>query len=347
MSMEVTARALVTGGKGILAADESLPTIEKRFQQIDLPSTEHNRRAYREMLFSTPGIEDYIGGVILFEETLRQEDSHGVPLVKLLQDRKIIPGIKVDKGAKSMPRFPGEKLTQGLDGLHERLVSYRELGAEFTKWRAVITIGEQIPTNSCIKSNAHHLALFAAASQEAGLVPIVEPEVLMDGSHDIDECEHATEAALYHLFEALYEHRVSMEEMLLKCNMVVSGTDCATQAPVDEVAFRTLRCLRHAVPSAVPGIAFLSGGQTAEAATERLNAMNKMGPHPWALSFSFGRALQDAALHAWRGNNVPQGQEALYHRARLCSLARVGLYSPSMETESHSIADMYQRRVAA
>jgi fructose-bisphosphate aldolase, class I len=331
-SIEVTARALVAPGKGILAADESFPTIEKRFKPIGLESTEETRRAYREMLFTTPGIGQFISGVILFDETIRQRCS-GMEVVELLQVQGMIPGIKVDKGAKPMAGFPGEKVTQGLDGLRERFAEYAEIGAQFSKWRAVISIGDSIPTSACLKANAHALARFAALSQEAGLVPIVEPEVLMDGDHTIERCEEVTEAALYYVFDALFEQRVSMEKMLLKPNMVLPGKDASAQAGPDEIADYTVRCLRRTVPAAVPGIVFLSGGQSPADATENLNAMNKLGPHPWELSFSFGRALQDPALQAWQGRDTRAGQQALYNRARLNSLARYGKYSREMEVE--------------
>jgi fructose-bisphosphate aldolase, class I len=347
--MEVTARALVAPGKGVLAADESLPTIEKRFRPIDLESTEETRRAYREMLFTTPGIAQFLSGAILFDETIRQLCT-GVGFVEVLQVQGMIPGIKVDKGAKPMAGFPGEKVTQGLDGLRERFAEYLEIGAEFSKWRAVISIGENIPTTPCLKANAHALARFAALSQEAGLVPIVEPEVLMDGGHTIDRCEEVTEAALYYVFDALFEQRVSMEKMLLKPNMVLSGKSCPHQAGPDEIADRTVRCLRRTVPAAVPGIVFLSGGQSAIDATENLSAMNKLGPHPWELSFSFGRALQDDALRAWQGRDTRAGQQALYRRARLNSLARYGKYSREMEDqglEAQVVVEEALRRAAA
>lgn len=336
MAMEqlrATAEAIVEPGRGILAADESLPTIEKRFKSIDVPSTEENRRAYRQMLFTTKGVGEYVSGVILFDETIRQKTEDGVPFPQALSEAGVIPGIKVDKGAKALAGFPGEKVTEGLDGLRDRLAEYRELGARFTKWRAVIAIGEGLPTAYCIEANAHALARFAALSQEAGLVPIVEPEVLMDGDHTVERCEEVTVSTLSTVFYQLQQHRVVFEGMLLKPNMVLSGKGCPTQASVGDVAEATVRALRSAVPAAVPGIVFLSGGQGPELATEHLNAMNALGEQPWELSFSYGRALQEAALKAWKGDgaNVGAGQRALLHRAKLCGAARHGKYSKAME----------------
>jgi fructose-bisphosphate aldolase class I len=331
--LEATARALVVKGKGILAADESHPTIQKRFTAIGIESTEENRRAYRNMLFSTQGAEEFISGVILFDETIRQKASDGAPFVDVLQRKGIIPGIKVDKGTIAMPGFPGEKITAGLDGLGERLNEYRALGARFAKWRAVLTIGPGIPTRSCLNANAHALALYAALSQEAGLVPIVEPEVLMDGDHDIDRCEEATDAALMSVFDELREYRVLLEGMLLKPNMVLAGKQSQKQADIAQVAEATIRCLRRTVPAAVPGIVFLSGGQSAELATRHLNAMNAMGTHPWEISFSYGRALQDPALKAWKGSaaNAVAAQKQFYHRAKCNGAARFGKYSDQLE----------------
>jgi fructose-bisphosphate aldolase class I len=333
--LEATARALVAPGKGILAADESFPTIEKRFKSLEIDSTEDSRRAYREMLFTTPGIGDHISGVILFDETIRQSGADGTPFPKVLEDAGVIPGIKVDTGAKALAGAEGEKVTEGLDGLRDRLDEYRELGARFTKWRAVIEIGDGLPSAYCIHVNAHALARFAALSQEAGLVPIVEPEVLMDGGHTIDRCYEVTEATLEAVFAELFSQRVVYERMLLKPNMVLSGKDCPDQASPEEVARATVRCFRSVVPAAVPGIVFLSGGQSDEVATANLNAMNAIGPHPWELSFSYGRALQAPALKAWRGEegNLSAGQEALAHRARLNGAARSGSYTPEMEKE--------------
>ena len=328
-----TAQAMVAKGKGILAADESFGTIEKRFKAINLPSTEEHRRAYRDMLFTTPGIGAFISGVIMFDETIRQRSSDGTPFPEVLERQGILPGIKVDAGAKALAGYPGEKITEGLDGLRERLAEYRTLGAQFTKWRAVIAIGEGLPTRFCIDANAHALARFAALSQEAGLVPIVEPEVLMDGDHPIERCEAVTETTLTSVFFHLQAHRVSLEGMVLTPNMVLSGNRCLRQAGVEEVAQATVRCLKRTVPAAVPGIVFLSGGQTPQQATAHLNAMNALGDLPWELSFSYGRALQDEALKAWGGNpaNVAAGQKAFAHRARLVSAARSGTYSPKME----------------
>jgi fructose-bisphosphate aldolase, class I len=327
------ARAIVAPGKGILAADESSGTIEKRFRSIQVESTEEHRRAYRELLFTTDGAGEFISGVILFDETIRQRAADGTPFPDVLDRQGIIPGIKVDTGAKELAGFPGEKVTEGLDGLRGRLASYRDLGARFTKWRAVIAIGDGIPTRTCIDANAEALARFAALSQEAGLVPIVEPEVLMDGAHTIERCDDVTADTLGAVFAALRAHRVRLDGTLLKPNMVLSGRDCPEQAGVQQVADATVRCLRDAVPASVPGIVFLSGGQTDEAATAHLNAMNQLGPQPWQLSFSYGRALQAPALKAWKGEaaNAPSAQRAFYHRARLNGAARFGRYSEDME----------------
>jgi len=332
--LAATAAALVAPGKGILAADESSGTIKKRFDSIDVPSTEDNRRAYRELLFSTEGAADFISGVILYDETLRQSAADGTPLPELLAGQQIIPGIKVDKGTTGLAGFPGEKVTEGLDGLFDRLVEYRDLGARFTKWRAVITIGEHIPSFACIAANAEALGRFAACSQEAGLVPIVEPEVLMDGDHTIERCDRATRDTLAEVFAALRRHRVQLDGILLKPNMVLSGSECATQAGVDQVAQVTVAALLDCVPASVPGIVFLSGGQSDEAATAHLNAMNRLGGAPWELSFSYGRALQAPALKAWKGEaaNGPAAQRAFHHRARLNGAARSGSYTEAMET---------------
>jgi fructose-bisphosphate aldolase, class I len=330
-ALHEVARAMVAKGKGILAADESHGTIEKRFRPIKVESTEENRRAYRDMLFTTPGVEEFISGVILFDETIRQSSADGTPFAELLAKRGIIPGIKVDKGAKELSNFPGETITEGLDGLLDRLNEYADLGAKFTKWRAVITIGEGIPTVYCIKANAHALARYAALSQEAGLVPIVEPEVLMDGAHTIERCYEVTVQVLSRVFRELVLHRVDLEGTVLKPNMVLSGKDCPEQAPVEAVAEMTVKALRATVPSAVPGIAFLSGGQDDEEATVRLNAMNALGDHPWELTFSFGRGLQAGPLKAWSGSaaNVPAGQDAFYNRAKANGAARFGTYEPA------------------
>jgi fructose-bisphosphate aldolase class I len=332
-ALETTAQALVAKGKGILAADESSGTIKKRFDGIGIPSTEDTRRAYRDLLFTTPGVEESISGVILYDETIRQSSLKGVPFPRLLADRGIVPGIKVDAGAKALAAFPGEKVTEGLDGLRERLAEYATLGARFAKWRAVITIGDGIPSRGCIRANAHALARYAALCQEAGLVPIVEPEVLMDGAHTIERCYEVTESTLASVYHALHGQRVALEGTLLKPNMVLSGASCPKQAGTREIAEATIRCFRRTVPTAVPGIVFLSGGQTPEQATERLDAMNRMGPHPWEVSFSYGRALQAPPLEAWRGRdeNVQAAQKAFFHRSRLNGAARYGKYTPEME----------------
>jgi fructose-bisphosphate aldolase class I len=332
-NLEDVARALVSPHKGILAADESGGTIEKRFKSIGVPSTEENRRDYREMLFRTKGAEEFISGVILYDETIRQKAADGTALAKLLQDKGIIPGIKVDTGAKALAGSPKEKITEGLDGLRERLVEYRGLGAKFAKWRAVITIGDGIPSDYCVATNAHALARYAALCIEAGIVPIVEPEVLMDGSHTIERCYEVTERTLQLVFAELYAQGVPYEQMLLKPNMVISGSECKVQADVREVAEATLTCFRRTVPAAVPGIVFLSGGQSDELATAHLNEMNKLGGAPWELSFSYGRALQAPALKAWGGKaaNVPAGQRAYYHRAKCNGAARTGNYTDAME----------------
>src|SRR5262245_42463485 len=329
--LETTAQALVAPGKGILAADESTPTITKRFQAVRLASTEENRRAYREMLFTTPGLSDSISGVILFDETIRQKARDATPFAELLRRRGIIPGIKVDQGSKPLAHFRGEQVTEGLDGLRDRLTEYVQFGARFTKWRAVIRIGKDIPTPDGLAANAHALARFAAQSQESGLVPIVEPEVLMDGDHKIGRCEEVTAATLQRVFSELAAHRVVLEQMLLKVNMVLPGEECPTSASVLEVARTTLHCLRRVVPTAVPGVVFLSGGQDDVLATRHLNAMNQFGDEPWQRSFSYGRALQAPALKAWRVQDVRAGWQALGHRARCNSAARCGSYSDEME----------------
>jgi fructose-bisphosphate aldolase class I len=332
--LEHTAKALVAEGKGFLAADECDGTIKKRFDSIGAESTEENRRAYRDLLFTTAGVEEFISGVILFDETIRQSSADATPFPKLLERRGIIPGIKVDKGAKPLANANRETVTEGLDGLRDRLNEYRELGARFTKWRAVISIGEGIPSEYCVWVNAHALARFAALSQEAGLVPIVEPEVLMDGEHTIERSFEVTSRTLHAVFTELRDQRVEPEGMLLKPNMVLSGYESSQQAGHDEVAEWTIRCLRRHVPAAVPGIVFLSGGQSDEDATANLNAMNALGPHPWELSFSYGRALQAPALKAWRGEaeNLEEAQKAFYRRAKFNGAARSGSYAPEMET---------------
>ena len=334
--LEDVARAIVAPGRGILAADESDGTIEKRFKSIDVESTEANRRDYREMLFRTAGAEEFISGVILFDETLRQAGADGTRLAKVLEEKGILPGIKVDKGAKQLAGSPVEKVTEGLDGLRERLSEYRSLGAKFAKWRAVITIGDGIPSDYCLDTNAHALARYAALCTEAGIVPIVEPEVLMDGAHTIERCHEVTERTLRKVFTCLYHQRVPLEQILLKPNMVLSGSECPTQASVRQVAEATLECFRNAVPAAVPGIVFLSGGQSDELASAHLNEMNKLGGAPWELSFSYGRALQSPALKAWRGkaDNVTAAQKAYFHRAKCNGAARSGSYTEAMESDA-------------
>ena len=333
ISPEETARALVAPGKGILAADESSPTIAKRFASIGVESTESNRRDYRELLFRASGAEEFISGVILFDETIRQQAADGTRLVEVLEKSGIIPGIKVDTGAKVLAGSPDEKVTEGLDGLRERLVEYRDLGARFAKWRAVIAIDDGIPSDYCLETNAHALARYAALCLEAGVVPIVEPEVLMDGSHDIGRCFDVTSRALSAVFEELFAQQVALEQILLKPNMVLSGKDCPQQASVREVAELTLRCFRRSVPAAVPGVVFLSGGQSDELATAHLNEMNAIGNAPWELSFSYGRALQAPALAAWGGcaDQRADAQGAFLHRARCNGAARSGDYSEKME----------------
>lgn len=334
--LEKTVAELTAPGKGILAADESSGTIEKHFKAVNVPCTEETRRIYRELLFSVPGLGAFISGVILFEETLKQKSAAGVPLPQLLTAQGIVPGIKVDKSTLALPEFPGEKVTQGLDGLAQRLGEYKQRGARFAKWRAVLTIGAGIPTPQGIAANAMALARYAAICQAQGLVPIVEPEVLMDGNHDIETCARVTEEVQHAVFHALHQHRVVLELMLLKPNMVLPGLDCPRQASPEEVAAATLTCLRHTVPAAVPGIYFLSGGQGEVAATANLNAMNTGSDKlPWVLSFSYGRALQESALNTWRGENVniTTAQQALYQRARLNSAASRGKYTAAMEYE--------------
>jgi fructose-bisphosphate aldolase class I len=336
--LEETAKALVAPGKGILAADESTGTIKKRFDSIDVESTEENRRAYRELLFTTEGAGEFISGVILYEETIRQSMTDGTPFPRVLEQAGIIPGIKVDTGAKQLPLAPEEKITEGLDGLRERLEEYRGLGARFAKWRAVISIDDanDIPSDYCIWTNAHALARYAAHCQEAGLVPIVEPEVLMDGEHTIQTSFHVTARTLLAVFTELHDQRVALEGTLLKPNMVLPGYDSPEQVPNEEIAETTIRCFKRVVPASVPGVVFLSGGQSDEDATARLNAMNAIGGVPWQLSFSYGRALQTGALRAWRGDqaNVPAAQEAFHHRAKLNGAARYGRYSEEMEREA-------------
>lgn len=332
------AQAIVARQKGVLAADESTPTIKKRFDTIGVESTEETRRSYRELLFTSEGIEKYIGGVILYEETLRQSTKDGTPFAKLLSSRGITPGIKVDKGAKALALYPGEKVTEGLDGLRDRLIEYKALGAQFAKWRAVIEIDEHaIPTAYGIEANAHALARYAALCQELDIVPIVEPEVLMDGAHDIARCEAVTSRVLEAVFSELDAHGVLFEGMLLKPNMILPGLKCTHQSSVEEVAEATMRCMKRYVPAAVPGIVFLSGGQSAEVATAHLNAMNQMDAYPWEVSFSYGRALQAPVLAAWKGDesNVAAAQQALLKRCMFNGLARDGKYETKMETDGY------------
>jgi fructose-bisphosphate aldolase class I len=334
--LQKTAQGIVADGKGILAADESGGTIKKRFDSIGVESNEEARRAYRDLLFTTEGAEEYIGGVILFDETLRQSSADGTPFPKLLESKGIVPGIKVDTGAKPLALAEGETVTEGLDGLRERLNEYRELGARFAKWRAVITIGKDIPSEYCIWTNAHALARYAALCQEASIVPIVEPEVLMDGDHTLERSFEVTSRTLHAVFTELRDQRVQPEGILLKPNMILPGYECPQQASDEAIAHETVRCFRRHVPAAVPGIVFLSGGQSEEEATSRLNAMNALGQHPWKLSFSYGRALQAAALKAWGGKeeNVEAAQRAYYHRAKMNSAAQTGTYAPDMEREA-------------
>ena len=332
--LEQTATALIAKGKGILAADETVPTLTKRFSTLKIESTEDSRRAYRELFFTTPDVSEFISGVILQDETIRQKNAAGTPLAEVLSKQGIIPGIKVDTGAKVLAGSPEEKVTEGLDGLRDRLKEYRALGARFAKWRAVIRITDTLPSPMCISANAHALARYAAICQEQNIVPIVEPEVLMDGSHTIERCEEVTNSVLHAVFHALFEQGVRLEGMLLKPNMVISGKECRRQASVDEVATATLGCLRRHVPAAVPGIVFLSGGQSDVLATAHLNAINRLDLlKPWTISFSYGRALQDPAIEAWRGKqqNVKSGQQAFYFRAKCNSASALGKYTPGLE----------------
>ncbi len=326
------AQAMVAPGKGIIAIDESNATCKKRFDGVGIECTEENRRAYRELLLSTPKLGEHISGAILYDETLRQAQKDGTSFVQLMQKQGVLPGIKVDKGTVALAGYPGELVTEGLDGLRDRLKEYAKLGAKFAKWRAVITIGEDTPSGSCIESNCHALARYAALCQEQGIVPMVEPEVLMDGDHDIEVCYDVTEATLRSLFGALYEQNVMLEGTILKASMVISGKKCAEQASVEEVAEYTLRCLKSAVPASLPGIVFLSGGQSDEAATAHLNAMNQMGPNPWPLSFSYGRAMQQAALKLWSEDmsaNVAAAQRTVAQRAKDNGLAALGQWKKS------------------
>jgi fructose-bisphosphate aldolase class I len=335
-SMEDTARALVAPGKGVLAADESTPTMAKRLSSIGLQSTEVLRRAYREILFTTDGLSEHIGGVILYDETVGQRDGSGTPFPDVLLRHGIVPGIKVDGGTRPLAGFPGEVATQGLDGLRERLVEYAARGLRFAKWRAVIHIGEGLPTDACVETNAHELARYAALSQEAGLTPIVEPEVLMDGHHDLETCADVTERVLREVYAQLSNHRVVLEASLLKPNMVLPGSESDSTATDAEIARATVEVLRRTVPAAVPGVLFLSGGQSDGQATARLDAINRLGKQPWELSFSFGRALQAPVLRAWAGEGANRlaAQDALLKRARLNGAARQGRYDVRLEQEA-------------
>jgi len=339
-----TARAMVADDKGLLAMDESNPTCNKRFARLGIPQTEQARRAYRELIVTTPGLGESISGAILYDETIRQQKNDGTPFAKAISDAGIIPGIKVDTGAKDLADHPREKITEGLDGLRDRLAEYSKMGARFAKWRAVIAIGEGIPSRGCIEANAHALARYAALCQEAGLVPVVEPEVLMDGEHTLDRCCKVTEEVLRTVFSQLYKQGVMLEGVILKPNMVLPGSTCPKQETADEVADATVRCLLRSVPAAVPGIAFLSGGQSAELASARLNAMNVRFESrlPWAVAFSFARAIQQPALEIWRGQeaNVSAPQQALNHRARCNRAARRGEYGAAMEKSSATVPQL-------
>ena len=339
-------RALVVTGKGILAADETPATLTKRFDALGIVSTEKTRRAYRELLFTTPGLVDFISGVILQDETIRQRSADGTPLARVLSSQGIVPGIKIDSGAKSLAGFPGEQITEGLDGLRDRLAEYSAMGARFAKWRAVIHVTDALPSAACVMANAHALGRYAALCQEQGLVPIVEPEVLMEGSHTIERCELVTSEVLHAVFGALFAQRVAFDAILLKPNMIVAGTRCPRQPSVQDVATATVRCLRRHVPAVVPGIVFLSGGQGDRMATAHLNAVNRLArAKPWVISFSFGRALQDPALAAWRGQdtNLKAGQEALAHRAWCNAAASAGAYTDEMETRTAAGHEMQAR----
>ncbi len=340
--LAATAKAMVAEGKGLLAMDESTPTCNKRFEKVGIPQTEEARRSYREMILTTPGLGEFISGVILYDETIRQSTKDGAPFVQVITDAGIIPGIKVDAGAKDMAAHPGERITEGLDGLRDRLAEYSRMGARFAKWRAVIAVADGIPSRGCIEANAHALARYAALCQEAGLVPIIEPEVLMDGNHPIERCFEVTAEVLRTVFGQLSTQRVALEGMILKPNMVLPGKDCPKQESVEGAADATATCLLRTVPAAVPGIAFLSGGQPSELASARLNAMNLRFKTrmPWALTFSFSRAIQQPALEIWKGRqaNIPAAQQALYHRARCNGAARLGRYRTEMENNVDSQA---------
>jgi fructose-bisphosphate aldolase, class I len=345
--LESVALTLVAEGKGILAADETIPTLTRRFDTLGIQSTEQSRRTYREMLFTSPGTAEFISGVIMYDETIRQKSSSGTPLAEVLAGQSILPGIKVDTGAKPLAGSPHETVTEGLDGLRDRLSEYHAMGARFAKWRAVIHITDALPSSACVSANAHALARYAALCQEKDFVPIVEPEVLMDGSHTIERCEEVTGVVLHAVFHALFEQGVALEGILLKPNMVLAGKECTRQASLEEVATATLRCLRRHVPAVVPGIVFLSGGQNARLATAHLSAINRLPrPKPWKVSFSYGRALQDPALEAWHGRdeNLAAGQRALYRRASSNGAASVGKYTDEMEAASPSTDDPPHRR---
>jgi fructose-bisphosphate aldolase class I len=345
--LDRTAQGLVAEGKGILAADETVPTLTKRFAALKIESTAGSRRAYREMFFTTPDISAFISGAILQDETIRQKNAAGIPLPKLLSKQGILPGIKVDTGAKPLAGSPDEKVTEGLDGLRDRLKEYAAMGARFAKWRAVFSITDTLPSHTCIGVNAHALARYAALCQEQAIVPIVEPEVLMNGTHAIDRCEEVTGSVLHAVFDELYEQRIRLEGMLLKPNMVLSGQENRPQATADEVAVATLRCLRRHVPAAVPGIVFLSGGQSDVLATTHLNAINKLDvPKPWRISFSYGRALQDSAMEAWHGEqqNLKAGQQAFYDRAKSNGAAALGKYTSAFESTKSSAGATEHRR---
>ena len=333
-----TAKRLVANNKGILAMDESFPTCNKRFAKLAIPETVESRRAYRDLIVTTPGLGEFISGAILFDETIRQKTQDGTPMIKVISDAGIIPGIKVDNGAKDMAGHPGEKISEGLDGLRDRMIEYYQMGSRFAKWRAVIVIGDSIPSRACIEANAQTLARYAALCQETGLVPIVEPEVLMDGSHTLERCFDVTEEVLHTVFNQLYTQGVILEGMILKPNMVLPGLTCPKQDSDDAIADATVKCFLRTVPAAVPGITFLSGGQTAELASARLNAMNVRfkSTAPWELSFSYGRALQQPALEIWQGkeNNRIESQKALYHRAKCNHAARCGKYNAKMEIQN-------------
>ncbi len=333
-TLKKTAKQMVASGKGIIAADESTPTCQKRFEAVGVPCTEENRRAYRETIITAPSLEQYVSGIILYDETIRQATSDGEPFSVTLANKGILPGIKVDAGAKDLALHSGEKVTEGLDGLRERLAEYSNFGAKFAKWRAVITIGKNMPSSACIQANAHAMARYAALCQEAGIVPIVEPEVLIDGDHSIEQCYEASVAILKKTFEELAGQDVMLEGTILKASMVIAGKSAVKQSTVEEVAKETLRALKETVPANLAGIVFLSGGQGDEQATEHLNAMNSAGKHPWPLSFSYARAIQNPVLKLWAENpsaNVPKAQETLLFRSRMNSLATQGKYSSEME----------------